>query len=515
MINTLSRCRWVVFVSALIVMLALLRHSSQDESAGSYPPAPTGATGGVGPVPRTCTGVSLTPTDDVQAVVDGHPPGTTFCLTAGTYRLAVPLEPREGDAFVGAHGAVLSGSKVLTGWRKDGGLWSTTGYLPSQPSAHGQCLEWVSTCAYTEDVFLGKKRLDRVDSPLAVRPGSFHADYQRNTITIGVEPEGRLVEQAVASSLIQGTVDNVTVTNLVLEQAANEAQVAAVEARQVTPQRAGSGWRILHNEVRLNHGVGLGFADAAIVSGNFVHHQGQLGFGAWGVGSVVSNNEIAFNGTAGYSWEWEAGGSKSWQTTQQTISHNFVHDNRGPGLWSDGGNIDTLIEYNNVIDNWGAGIQYEISYDATIRHNQVSGNGRQHKGWAWQAGIQIQSSGGTKRLEVAHNVVSDNANGITLIDSGDRANELPAPHGPHLVQNVWVHHNDVSMSAGETTGAVQDTGDPAIFTKNRNRFEANTYRLSSLTQPHFSWTDKDLSWTEWRAMGKGNDLNGQAEIRRR
>jgi len=157
----------------------------------------------------------------------------------------------------------------------------------------------------------------------------------------------------------------------------------------------------------------------------------------------------------------------------------------------------------------------EISYDGVIRHNQVSGNGRQHKGWAWDAGIQIQSSGGIKSLEVAHNVVSDNANGITLIDSGDRTDERPAPHGPHLVQNVWVHNNDVSMSAGETTGAVQDTDDPAIFTQNRNRFEANTYHLSSLTQPNFSWADEDLSWTEWRVLANGNDMNGQGEIRRR
>ena len=123
--------------------------------------------------------------------------------------------------------------------------------------------------------------------------------------------------------------------------------------------------------------------------------------------------------------------------------------------------MDTHYEYNKIMDNWGAGIQHEISYDATIRHNEISGNGLRHKGWAWEAGIQIQSSGGTKLIEIAFNVVKDNANGITLIDSGKRAAERPAPHGPHVVQNVWVHHNGVTMSAGQTTGAVEDTGDPA------------------------------------------------------
>jgi hypothetical protein len=503
----------------LVLLLALSwsRYGSGGErtGTGSGPPVRAGLTGSVGPAPSSCDGVTVTTSDNVQKVIDVHPPGTTFCLSVGTYRLEVPLEPKDGDAFIGHQGTVLNGSKILTGWRKNGRVWKTAGILPNVPGNHGECLGSVPTCGYTEDVFLDKKRLKRADSLSAVTAGAVHADYRTNTITIGDDPRRHLVEQAVASSLIRAPVDNVTVANLVLEQAANEAQVGAVEGRQVPPPKAGSGWRILHNEVRLNHGAGIGFADAATVTGNYIHHQGQLGFGAWGAGSVISNNEISFNGAAGYSPEWEAGGSKSWLTADHTLSHNYVHDNRGPGLWADGGAMDTHYEYNKVIDNWGAGIQHELSYDATIRHNEISGNGRRHKGWAWEAGIQIQSSGGTKLIEVAYNVLIANANGIALIDSGNRTGDRPAPFGPHVVQNVWVHDNSITMSTGQTTGAVEDTGDPGIFTRNHNRFEANTYYLQSLTEPYFSWANTDLNWSQWRALGNGNDLNGRAELRRR
>jgi hypothetical protein len=252
-----------------------------------------------------------------------------------------------------------------------------------------------------------------------------------------------------------------------------------------------------------------------VVSGNFIHHQGQLGFGAWGAGAVVTDNEISYNGIAGYAWEWEAGGGKCWLTERHTLTHNFVHHNRGPGLWADGGNIETHYEANKIVNNWGAGIQHELSYDATIIRNHISGNGRRHKGWAWEAGIQIQSSGGTRLIEIAYNVVTDNANGIALIDSGKRVGDRPAPYGPHLVQNVWVHHNRVTMSAGQTTGAVEDTGDSRIFTGNQNRFEANTYYLQSLVEPNFTWANRDLDWSQWRALGNGNDLNGRAELARR
>ena len=465
----------------------------------------------MGPVPRSCDGVTVRPSDDLQSIIEAHQSGTTYCFSAGTYRLEQPLRPKEGDALIGRQGAVVNGSKVLTDWQKSGKVWSTTGFLPDVPNTHGECLPTVPTCAYAEDVFVDKQRLTRVDSPSAVSSGTVHADYSTNTITIGDDPEGHLVEQAVAPSLIRATVDDVTVANLVLEQAANEAQVAAVESRQVTPHAWGSGWRIVNNEVRHNHGAGLGLADDSVVTANFVHHQGQLGFGAWGSGSMVSGNEISFNGVAGYSPDWETGGSKSWETDRLTVTHNFVHDNLGPGLWTDGGNIRTEYSLNTITGNLGAGIQHEISYDATIRDNEIAGNGAQGKGWAWGAGIQIQSSGGTELIEVTGNDVSGNANGIALIDSGNRAGDEPAPYGPHVVRNVWVHDNRVTLSAGQTTGAVQDIADTSVYTERNNRFEANTYELSSLGEPLFSWNDTNLTWGEWRALG--HDAKGWATAR--
>jgi hypothetical protein len=90
----------------------------------------------------------------------------------------------------------------------------------------------------------------------------------------------------------------------------------------------------------------------------------------------------------------------------------------------------------------------------------------------------------------------------------DRAAEAPAPYGAHVVRNVWVHDNRITMSTGQTTGAVQDVGDTAVYTTRHNRFEANTYYLTSLTEPHFSWNDTDLNWIQWRVVG--NDPEGGA-----
>jgi parallel beta-helix repeat protein len=62
--------------------------------------------GGQGP---TCTGIALTPTRNVQAVVNGAPPGTTFCFGAGTYRVS-SLVPKSGDVLDGGgQAAILDG----------------------------------------------------------------------------------------------------------------------------------------------------------------------------------------------------------------------------------------------------------------------------------------------------------------------------------------------------------------------------------------------------------------------
>ena len=68
---------------------------------------------------------------------------------------------------------------------------------------------------------------------------------------------------------------------------------------------------------------------------------------------------------------WEAGGTKFARTRDLVVRRNFVHHNRGPGLWTDIDNVRTLYEANRVEDNGEAGILHEISYAAVIRNNVV------------------------------------------------------------------------------------------------------------------------------------------------
>src|SRR6185436_1436292 len=68
--------------------------------------------------------VTLNPGDNIQTAINNNPDGTTFILNAGVYRLASGLRPKANDVFTGQPGAVLNGSRLLTGWTQQSGRWT-------------------------------------------------------------------------------------------------------------------------------------------------------------------------------------------------------------------------------------------------------------------------------------------------------------------------------------------------------------------------------------------------------
>lgn len=55
--------------------------------------------------------VAIAPGDDIQAIVNAHPVGTTFLIKAGIYTDQV-LPQRDGDVFIGEAGSILQGVEM-------------------------------------------------------------------------------------------------------------------------------------------------------------------------------------------------------------------------------------------------------------------------------------------------------------------------------------------------------------------------------------------------------------------
>lgn len=254
-------------------------------------------------------------------------------------------------------------------------------------------------------------------------------------------------------------------------------------------------WLVEGNEILNNAAAGVEVGSGMVVRGNLIHHNGQLGIhgGYPTSGVVIEDNEIAFNNHLDqHDMAWEAGGMKLTVTNGARITGNFVHDNHGPGLWTDGANYNTLYERNRVVDNFGPGIFHEISYDAVIRNNDLIGNAHRF----YVGGILVANSSG---VEVYGNRLDGNRGGVVGIqdDRGD------GPRGPYQVRNLWVHDNEITHQAG-FTGVQLNSGSRDVFSRWGNRFERNTYEFGVRDRP-FEWNGRSLDREQWVGLGLDQD----------
>ena len=208
---------------------------------------------------------------------------------------------------------------------------------------------------------------------------------------------------------------------------------------------AGRGWLIAHTTIRRNAGAGVFLGIGTRVVSNCLTRNGQYGFSSYapnGIRNIVlRRNEISHNNTD----DWEvlspncgcSGGGKFWDTRNADVVANWVHHNRGPGLWADTNNTGFLFKGNLIEANDGPGLFYETSYNAAIVHNTFRRNGLV-EGPAYSgfptAAIYLSESGSDRRagdrfgrhLNIAHNRFVDNWAGIMAWENSDRFAGSPA-----------------------------------------------------------------------------------------
>lgn len=434
------------------------------------------------------------PGDDIQSVIDGHPPGTEFLLKTGVHRhQSVVLRPN--DILTGESGAILSGARTLLDFQQENGYWVAKGQTQENPR-HGPnpfgvevCDSTSPGCIFPEDVFVDNVPLRQVVSIGQLEAGAWYFDYASDEIILFDDPTGHFVETSVTAFAVRGNfAHGARVQNLIIEKYANAAQTGAIQFNN--SDRVA----VLNNIIRLNHGSGVsvvGRYDSVI--GNYIHSQGFQGIGSYAAtGLIIEGNEISRNNHAGFSGFWSGGGMKIAASIEVEIRNNHVHHNNNKGIWTDIDNVNVIIEGNLVDGNTQQGIFHEISYDASIRDNIVINNG--HSGsWYHRGGIVVASS---PNVTVSGNVLRGNAMGIV----GSQQDRGEGRYGPYILMNFHVHDNEITMHVGVTgIAAVSSVGED-VFDITSNVFERNTYYLGSAPM-YFRWHRADVSETDWQAAG--------------
>ncbi len=249
--------------------------------------------------------------------------------------------------------------------------------------------------------------------------------------------------QNINEKAFTGNASNVTIKYLTIRNFVTPHDQGAVNGD------AGSGWNVSYNTMTGNNGAAIFAADNSVTSYNCLKDNGQYGFQTAGgtVKALLDHNEIAGNNaanteqTAGIENCGCSGGGKFWDSKEVTVTNNYVHDNKGAGLWADTINVGFLIEGNWLENNDGEAVYMEVSYNFNIVNNVFKHNGTvfgpKNPGFPTGA-IYISESGSDPRVttatnnfnqtsEISGNLFENNWGGVALWENSDRfcSNGLP------------------------------------------------------------------------------------------
>jgi hypothetical protein len=456
------------------------------------------AAGPIGTMVAPPGAVLIGPGMDIQAAVDTHPPGSTYFLSAGLYRLQ-QIVPKDGDHFIGALNARLNGARLLTGATRLDGPYVFDNLTPDPHVVRwGYCEAEFPRCDRPQALFFDDHPLRAVDRLSDVQPGTWFFDYDAKRVYVADNPEGHKVELTDRPFAFGGNAKNVQIENLIVEKYASADQHGAIN-----DAGGGTGWMIVRNEVRQNYGYGITLASGHRAIDNYVHDNGEIGIGGGQSSDIlVQGNEIAFNVWNGTACKWECGGAKWGAVSDMVVRGNYVHDNAGDGLWTDESCKHVVYEDNRIENNAGAGISHEISFAAVIRNNVLRSNGSGKFRWGWDSQIQVQNSSDT---EVYGNVIeldpARGGNGITVIQQ-NRGEAFP-------VHDVVVHDNIVIMRGGRgiLAGWFADY-DESGFRRGNNHFDSNKYFYPSSDSGKRWFANAPVLFPAWQAGGA--DPNGLA-----
>jgi hypothetical protein len=436
--------------------------------------------------------VTLAPGANIQSAVTAAPAGTNFILQAGTYR-GQSIIPKANDHFTGQGIVDLNGSQVLSFTQDPAtGLWVAT--APADSTQTGQCDSLHPLCGYNQDLFIDSTLQTPQASLTGLPEGSWYFNRSTGTVYVPNDPTGHVIEIGMQKYAIYGTVAGVQITDIIVEKYATPAHAGAIGG-----SLSGASWIVNGVEARYNHGGGIFLGSGSQLINSYIHHNGQLGIDLQGLNPLVRNNEISWNNYAGFSGNWESGGSKFWATTNMLVQSNYVHDNNGKGLWTDTDNVGTTYVSNTVVNNAGVGIQHEVSYAAVIRNNVVKGNSPAPTTWLGNAQIRVMSS---SNVEIYGNVVETAAtggNGIAVYNQTRGTGTL----GPWVSANCYVHNNTITYLGTTGESGFQNDGDATQAVG--NRFDYNHYVLGNSGINHWFW----YSWRTWSLMkSAGQEAHG-------
>ncbi|MFN0128172.1 MAG: right-handed parallel beta-helix repeat-containing protein [Verrucomicrobiales bacterium] len=451
-----------------------------------------------------------------QEIIDVHPPGTRYVVAAGVHRGAT-LVPKDGDVINGEPGAVLNGSLALENWTFDGQWWVHDAPVVTPLSLPGgvECAE--PLCIQPQDFYLDGVRLRPVESlQRLLGDRDWFLDRENAKVYLRADPTGLLAELGGPSHTAIDCAPlgrpmplGVVIEDLTIEKYPCPPQIGAV--------RLGEGGVIRRCTITRSHSYGVQLMNAAcLVQDCFIADNGMCGIGGTGIGAVIEGCEIANNVWSLFAGlPWDNGGVKIAGSRDTVFRRNYIHHNKGPGLWWDIKTTLLTVEANIIEFNDWEGILMEISDQAVIRRNICRWNGVLHRRALWGAQICVQNGAGAEIYENYIETGPDfrsafgSRQGVIVINQVDRVWDEVYYQGNFSARKITVHDNTFVMPSGGHNGVDYGTlGWPTYqdFLAAGLEWRDNHYLIGRPLSQLWSWrrepnwaatVGKWLAWEDW------------------
>ncbi|MBT7300369.1 MAG: hypothetical protein HN849_12685 [Victivallales bacterium] len=375
-------------------LLALLLNVSMCHAADIY------VNGSLPEANDDNSGEVAQPLKTIQAGVNKAVAGDTVFVMPGVYRETVDItrggESKEKILKVFSYKsrkAIIRGSDIVADWTLAGpGLFSAL-WLTKAPVRQEKMFGFK---AWPHQVFIDGKLLEHVQYRIELRDNCFWVDRKGKRIYVKIASSemlnGKLVEVSKRVSWL-----GVRKANFVhLKGFKMEHSLASVQ--QPGCSVTGDDNIIEDNEFAYTGaGKGLGFSGTrTLITGNSIHHNGQMGFGGGGRHLIFEKNHVYQNNTRPIAG-WESGVGKVVYSSHCIYRGNvFADTEMGPGLWFDIDNYHNVIE-KNVFSNLNSnGVMMEISFRNTVRNNLFYNINCHKKQSYGRAAIMVQLSSETR-----------------------------------------------------------------------------------------------------------------------
>ncbi|MCW2527862.1 MAG: putative sortase-sorted surface protein [Pseudonocardiales bacterium] len=404
-------------------------------------------------------GTAAAPLRTLTRAVLVAPSGSTIVLMAGTYHEEVNVDHNRRLTIQSApNNAVwLDGSSAVGSWTQSGHTWIHTGwtaqfdYTPSYTGTVYTQQGWgfvdpaYPYAARPDQIWINGSALTQVGSAAAVTAGKFYVDNSGNRLVIGDNPAGREVRASDLAVALSIRSANSVVRGIGIRRYGTPVKEMGtlrilgandVVENVVTSDNATTGMTLLATGLKVSHVT--------------AQRNGMLGIHGneadnLTISKVLSQN----NNLERFNTSPVAGGIKISRTRNIVIRDSIMQDNvSSTGLWLDESCYNAVIINNSIVNNGGHGFFMEISSQAIVSDNVITGNAGD--------GVKIND---TDKVRFWNNTLGSNGLNMELVQDSrnylikgslghDTRQKFPDPTMTWKLGNIQVYNNILPRSGG-------------------------------------------------------------------